>query len=437
MSSFIVILEPNKTDIYCDGSLYARKKVKVILEKSPGFTLSIHTPLYQKPLKENDIPTEDYPSLILNQKLESGLPEYYLVKIPDSEPSDFIIFAQTHIQPDLEFGTMCVRFPQSDLNSSEEKDSNYFFEKFDSTFPYDHSESKLYRTYVDESDDNKLISAPIDQKASLQSLFEAAENFPHIFECKVSDAGVKKIKHRSMVSAEIVSTEQTYVDDLTDILTYWMPKSLNSKIFSDSESEFIFRDVPRILNAQKSFLELLKSRGTKFNSIFSDIFIEFSTNPTKFKAATDFIASYADMDKMCHNRSSSASAQLLKLAEGNKTPGRGLASYLVTVVQRIPRYILFVRELIKCTPKCHPECEPLSFAFKVVENLSKEIYKATITDQAEIKALQARLGPFSQKIRPTAEIIQQSRIQINKPTSSPGVLYLYNDYVSSSRAPTC
>jgi hypothetical protein len=69
-----------------------------------------------------------------------------------------------------------------------------------------------------------------------------------------------------------------------------------------------------------------------------------------------------------------ASAAFITAAEGNsRSKGQNLQSYAIMPVQRVPRYLLLLRELIKWTPSSHPDRADLDLALRDVEDSARHM----------------------------------------------------------------
>lgn len=108
--------------------------------------------------------------------------------------------------------------------------------------------------------------------------------------------------------------------------------------------------------------------------------------------------------------------------------GRGLMSYLITPVQRLPRYILFIKELVKFTPKMHPESAPLNVAFEKIDLLTREAEEQESKDDAtsELFSIQQRVTPRVSILGPTRSLVKKFEAAL-LPALGRAIVYLFND----------
>jgi hypothetical protein len=65
--------------------------------------------------------------------------------------------------------------------------------------------------------------------------------------------------------------------------------------------------------------------------------------------------------------------------------GLDLMSYLITPVQRVPRYVLLLTDLLRNTPESHPDFNKLSEALEMVKAVGQSINTGVASFQAKGK----------------------------------------------------
>jgi hypothetical protein len=159
-------------------------------------------------------------------------------------------------------------------------------------------------------------------------------------------------EQRQKVIQEIVQTEQTYVQDLL-ILKHEFMDPLKD-ILSLQEINMIFSYLGSILTVHQ---ELVKKIANPI--VFLEMVMIIDQVPY-FKVyilyVTNFDQSIKTLEE-CKQKNEKCKQFLLQ----SRVP-LGLEAYLLTPVQRIPRYKLLLSELIKHTPIDDPEYELLQKA---------------------------------------------------------------------------
>ena len=256
-------------------------------------------------------------------------------------------------------------------------------------------------------------------------------NFPK-FEIDVTfhDNAFKIIQHRNNIIREIIDTEEQYVRDLENINHFWAPEIKRKNLMSQAEFDLVFKEYIMIYDCHKKFYDNISSRFSDFETCMAPLFLEFAD---LFNVSNKLIEMYPKINNLLNikNQNRGFSSALLELQ--NAIDGRDLASYLITPVQRMPRYMLFLRELIKGTPKAHPDHILLGYALeKIVETNNNA------ENQSERAKQQTRLYKLQEKLKRSSISIVKSSRKILKTYNviltflkkeSKATLYLCNDQV--------
>ncbi|CCH42223.1 Cell division control protein [Wickerhamomyces ciferrii] len=186
-----------------------------------------------------------------------------------------------------------------------------------------------------------------------------------------NDDLIKITDSRSKVLKELVETERKYVDDLETLLTY-KEQLLNQNIISSDDLYMLFPNLNDILDFQRRFLvaleinNLVDPKYQRIGSVFihaQSFFKSYEPWSIGQKAAIDFI------------NSSSMKLKNSSLIIENELE---LQSFLIKPVQRLCKYPLLLKELIKYTDSSNsPANQSSNFAEL---NLALEISKKIAND---------------------------------------------------------
>lgn len=257
-----------------------------------------------------------------------------------------------------------------------------------------------------------------DLTDSAKSIISKARTTNILFSFKLSESSYKLIKKRISVLQEVQETEQNYLHDIHILIEFWEPAIRQLRLFNESELAQIFKDFPTIYKCHLFFLHTLKEHGCEFSTNVGDIFLEFSDY---FKLSLPYISNYHNVIQIINSR-----PKVLTINDVEK--GKDLTSYLITPVQRIPRYILFIKELLKRTPSCHPDFESLELAYTNIQKITVEMDISTKKAQQmnEIWMIQKSLTkPFS-LISPNRYLKYTLNITFKSENCH---LYIFNDFV--------
>lgn len=210
--------------------------------------------------------------------------------------------------------------------------------------------------FSNETNDLILVVNAITKVIDLApDIFKKVEN---VDEIKISDS-------RSKIIKEMVETERKYVNDL-EILCQYKDQLLSNNIILQEDLYMLFPNLNDILDFQRRFLisleinALVEPKFQRIGSIFihaQPFFKSYEPWSIGQKAAIDFISS------------SSSKLKNNSLIIGNDLE---LQSFILKPVQRLCKYPLLLRELIKHTDPNLPNYHELTLAI--------EISKLTATD---------------------------------------------------------
>ncbi|XP_022242017.1 rho guanine nucleotide exchange factor 17-like, partial [Limulus polyphemus] len=210
---------------------------------------------------------------------------------------------------------------------------------------------------------------------------------------------------RTHVVGELYDTEKSYVESLQILVNKYM-KPLkspeNAGIVDSYLVDEIFHQIPEILVHHESFLEMLRQRLANWDTKqkVGDVFVEAFTKQHVIDTYTAFINNWKSA-KDSIKLTTQAKPAFQKFLEHMAREHKGkltLDALLIMPVQRIPRYELLIKELLKHTPVDHPDHQSLVLAQKEVHELAVQI------NRMEREAFQHE--QMQQKIRDVEHLIE-------------------------------
>lgn len=170
---------------------------------------------------------------------------------------------------------------------------------------------------------------------------------------------------RANVVKEIFESEHSYCQDLAIIVEQFLqPLSQRAEIFNPRVLEILFSNILEVLTMQKGFLKELENSIGIQPSFKSEIGKVFEAYSESFKLYAVYCANHTrasdHLDLLQGNEEAYKILEACRLlcaarSDGGQQPGIGLGGYLLTPVQRICKYPLLLRELLKATPVDHPD----------------------------------------------------------------------------------
>ena len=282
--------------------------------------------------------------------------------------------------------------------------------------------------------ENKPVSllidnAAVDYEMKLSELKNPIQNSFVTLVTKITSEGKKLIIKRENVIKEVISSEASYINDLELLESFWQNNLKKMKVFSQKQIDLMFKDIPTILDTHKLFMKkfMIASKNAYF-SLIAPTFMEFAE---AFKCSLNLITHFPLINEFITEiaKNKQNNTKLKQLAEEAKA--RDFLSYMVTPVQRIPRYQLFLRELLKCTPKTHNDYIFLPAAQALIEETAK-----TIDQQSQIIVSQVRVDSIAKDLqnnfqlkKPGRKVIKIFDVLIKGHKENPGIFIVFSDIV--------
>jgi len=167
---------------------------------------------------------------------------------------------------------------------------------------------------------------------------------------------------RENVVNEVLNTERDYVRDLHVLVDVYLLPLRENGLLSPQQMHVVFSSVESMLPVNEELLRCLESGdgvGKAFLAVgqFLKIYSDYCNNQN---------AAYALLAEMSH-KSDDFAGFLQYCKTRPESRGQDLASFLIKPVQRICKYPLLLRELIKNTPESHPDHQELLRARDLIE----------------------------------------------------------------------
>ena len=167
----------------------------------------------------------------------------------------------------------------------------------------------------------------------------------------------KRLKYRENIIKEIISTEKIYVANLDLINQEILIPVLNHDILEIQDFTTLFSNIESILNLNKTFLEILIINTKKKNL---PLIKEIKNLIPFFKLYFSYYNNFEESRKLLirFKKEKHKFYQFLQPLEFTPTlKNMDLSSFLVMPVQRLPKYVLLFKDLLKNTDENHPDYE--------------------------------------------------------------------------------
>lgn len=206
---------------------------------------------------------------------------------------------------------------------------------------------------------------------------------------------------RFKIVQEIVATELTYLGQLCVIRELFMDKlaavvhsSKSSGGISADDFRTIFSDIDVIYNYSSSLHSDLQKRLSTWNAQTSKLGDIFITIAHFLKTYQPYISNYAKSISILQSCCKSANfAQTLRELETDpRCKNASLQSFLITPIQRIPRYLLLLKELIKHTDSSHLDYQDLQRGLEQIQQVATALNEAERQAESAFKLYQYQMA---------------------------------------------
>ncbi|KAJ3147135.1 Myosin 10A, isoform D [Irineochytrium annulatum] len=173
---------------------------------------------------------------------------------------------------------------------------------------------------------------------------------------------------RLSVVYEFIETEADYVKDLGIMVNYHKPEVKLTKLISDADITTLFSNIEQLISVNNEANPIIEDIG--------DAIVEIADS---FKVYTTYCGNYPTAMKLVHQLQTRPDFKEHVQRWMNSPEGRGLSleSFLIKPVQRICKYPLLMRELLKYTDKAHKDYSTLMLATEKIEAVVTLVNEAT------------------------------------------------------------
>jgi hypothetical protein len=184
-------------------------------------------------------------------------------------------------------------------------------------------------------------------------------------EAALAAEAARRALKRNEIAREVLTSERKYVQDGLDVLLAMFLEPLRTNgIVTKEEVKLIFGDIEAIRNYNVMLLDQLEKRMQKWDESqqMGDIFQSavpflkvYTVYVNKYNSALETLVE-------CRTKNKKMAAFLEKQTSSARCNGLDIGSYLIMPIQRIPRYVLLLQELLKFTEPAHVDYAGLQMA---------------------------------------------------------------------------
>ncbi|KAI3644601.1 hypothetical protein MP228_010765 [Amoeboaphelidium protococcarum] len=186
--------------------------------------------------------------------------------------------------------------------------------------------------------------------------------------------------NRDKVVVELLDTEQNYVQDL-EYLQLYMNTIKQSGLLTDEEVRKMFSNLDQLVDFQRTFLVVLEDTCLNGESNGQNVGTLFSDFENAFKVYGPYCSNHSNATQMV-----AEIADKLKPFENVMDPHHQLPSYLIKPIQRVCKYPLLLRELLRMSDD-QPQTvkTQLNLGFEAASRVTRMINEIQRRNENEVK----------------------------------------------------
>jgi len=246
----------------------------------------------------------------------------------------------------------------------------------------------------------------------------------------------KNAAFRESCYMEIADTEKKFFNDMRTLLEKFMDPMLEKKLLTKTEAAVIFRNVREIKNLSGELFNALNAPGQRSET--------FAAAFTRYSPFFDMYAVYCSgygraVDCLKERRKKDARLQKWLAAQSDSV---GLESLLVKPVQRICKYPLFFKGLLKHMETDHPSRTQIEDAMRNIKIVASKVdgKVKTWSERARVLDVYNTVKDCPEDlVKPQRRLVKQLSAMVehvNRKKTRPMELFVFNDIVLLVRSET-
>ena len=255
-----------------------------------------------------------------------------------------------------------VSVPTEDLMSSIFKNSKIISRNHQSEIRQVSSVEKKLKDQMSPTDLKKIIK--------IQALFRKRDTQ------KKYKILLKRYKFRKNVIMELVKTEESYVKSLSVVVTKVINPAREKKYLNEEEMRLLFLNIESIKKFNEGFSKLLNDNLGNFDHQKTLIAQNLDKQIPGFRLYNDYCGKFEDSTSFLRKIKESKhifNVEFLKnKEETDELENLNLESLLVKPVQRLPKYVLLFRDLLKHTDQDHKDYKNIEKVLEFFKSINEE-----------------------------------------------------------------
>lgn len=248
----------------------------------------------------------------------------------------------------------------------------------------------------------------------------------------------KLLAKRKFIAREVVESERTYVRNLGLCIDHFYEPMSKLSYISDLQLRQMFSEISVIRGFNAHLCGQLEKRQNdwaKSGQKLGDIFLGFVAY---FRSYTAYVNNYNDAMALFYSLQAKNKSFQAFLAEKKVDPhlnGQELPAFLIMPIQRLPRYVMLLEDLLRNTPKDHPDFVDLTTALSKVQSVADYVNekKREAENVNLVLDVQSRLSGMGKNLaEPHRRFVRQGEV-MNADRKGETMLFLFNDILITAK----
>lgn len=230
---------------------------------------------------------------------------------------------------------------------------------------------------------------------------------------------------------ELYHTEKQYVMRLDELIVQVRLPLDGEDVLGDSDLALVFGNIDKVLDVSQSVLNSMTSRFEQRwdadKSLIGDVWLQHIDSLNVYKAhSVSYIAAMQVIKRLQQENS--------RFREFCRARPGQLESSLIAPVQRVPRYLMLMRELLAKTPRAHPDYANVAEVVSRIEKLANAVDQSVRDHESRtgIAEISHQLRDLPPKLltRPGLVFVRQGILRkVTTRRTVPTLLLLFNDFL--------
>eukprot|EP01105_Mastigella_eilhardi_P005770 TRINITY_DN1746_c0_g1_i2.p1 TRINITY_DN1746_c0_g1~~TRINITY_DN1746_c0_g1_i2.p1 ORF type:complete len:778 (-),score=176.68 TRINITY_DN1746_c0_g1_i2:96-2114(-) len=263
------------------------------------------------------------------------------------------------------------------------------------------------------------IDAPVEGAHTVAKNSEVKKKTP---EEKAKEEKQKREEYRKHIIAELIQTETTYVNNIKLTVELFIKPIDKAKLLTKDETLYLFSTLDLMLPFNEALLEALKKPEEDIGGAFLRL-----KSGQYLKLIEFYCANYTASHKILAKKMDDPRfvSFLAEVYENSRLKGLTLADYLIMPMQRLCRYPLLLKDLLKHTDESSPQCGSIKTALDAILSIvaSTNEFKGAEDNTKKLLEFQEKIDngtpqsvlhqyPISQKLAmPGRKFIREDKVQ--------------------------